>query len=260
MPCWLYSTNTPPERVTSDGRSASAAGAALHSTLYGPPPTMSYSCYTVLNVGGHAWTPIARHGAARCLILTEKPQIYIITPTSPLSVVLSATCERSRSQQSNPFSRAQGEPPRVYDFIHLGPPGRLSRTPRRHDHGGILSPRAQMPTPEAFAACSARARCKSLGSYRRYHHAQPAATMARLQSSPAPFTTRTTSRPQASPFNSVTSNGPNARSATRKRRAPRNPTCPCSGASIPYRRPRTTTPYGLTKSTVSPSCTCFTNQ
>ena len=253
MPCSPCSHNTRPVRVMSAGPLCRVGVAGPPRTPYGPPPPMSYCYCFALNAGGHVWIPRPRHGAAPWRILTPAPQTCRTIPTSPWNAVLKSTCGLSDPVQTNPFPRAQGEPISVYLFIRLCPPGRLSRTPRRHAQGAILPDDAQMPRRSAFASFSALANRISRGLYRRYHHAQPAPTMARLQSTPAPLTTRTTSRPHASPSSNVTSNGPTDSNAFRKRRAPRNPICPFSGASSPYRRPRIVTPYGFTKSTVSPS-------
>lgn len=260
MRCSPYSHNTRPALVTSGGPFACVNAAALRSTLYAPPPTMSYCCYTVRIVGGHVATPIARHGAARLRTSTEKTPTWYTFQTGPLSVALKNTCALYAPLQTSPFPRARGPLNGAYLPVRRLTPGRLSRTPRRHAQGAILSPRAQMPRLASFASRSACASPISRGLYRRYHHASPAPTIARLQSTPAPFTTRTTSRPQASPANSVTSSGPTATNAANMRRAAPYPTCPISGASSPYRRPRNTTPYGFTKSTVSPSWTRFTTQ
>ena len=108
MRCSPYSHNTHPALVTSVGPFAHVVAAALRSTLYAPPPTMSYFCYTVRNVGGHVATPIARHGAARLRTSTEKPPTWYTIQTGPLSVVLKNTCALYAPLQTNPFPRARG--------------------------------------------------------------------------------------------------------------------------------------------------------
>lgn len=258
--CAPCSPNTRRTSVISAGLSWRAGAAALPPTPYGPPPTMRYCFYSASNVTGHALTPQARLFAAPFKTSTQTTVSPCTTRTAPWSAASKNTYALLKQNPTDaPSHGPAGRIPRFfYPIPHR--PGRLSRTPRRHDHGAMLSPRTHIPRAWARAARSNAPSRNASQSYRRYHQASPSAKSTSVQSAPAPFTIRTTSRPQASPRSNVTCSGPTARSAANRRRATLYPNCPTSGASSPYRRPRTTTPYTFIKSTVSPSQTRTTDQ
>jgi hypothetical protein len=130
--------------------------------------------------------------------------------------------------------------------------------PLLHAHGGTGFSSAQSPRRSARASFSSSANSLLSGWYFLYHQAQPSLIISRLMLRPLSSTKSASTRPYTHrPLLRTLHTLPHS-SATRCRRAPRKPGCPCSGASMPHNLNVIVFPSQSFTKIVSPSCTLTT--